>query len=397
MKCQEIRQALSFYLDGVLTPQERALVEAHLEQCKGCSAELDALEHTIGLVRRLPVEAPDPLAVETVLAAVEATDVRPQVGATLNCRRVSAMVPALLDRAATPSEKRALLAHLGQCSECKRVVAHQHEAQMAVSALPEVEAPEGLVSAILTRTTRASAPAYRVRPQPVRWGLARWALVPAAAAIAIGLALLWPHGPAQVALQPQPSAPVVTAPRVPEPVQSPSIAIAEAPKSETLFAAAPKVAAPAGHAERARKPAAVRSAPAALAMAPAAVPALERGTLALGRSVSGAGLTAGGVRRGLAPAGPAASVVAEASSAGAARAERQPTTIVSAPPAVMMVRAQPDATPATPAVEKVSATTVRAQPEEYAVIPKRDYSLERIEVGGGNDRYPSFQVALSSF
>ncbi len=399
MKCEEIRQSLNFYLDGVLTQQERAVVEAHLQGCKECSAELEALAGTIGLIRRLPVQAPDSRGAETILAAVEATDFRPQVGATLNCGRVLALVPDLLDRALTPSEKQALLTHLGQCGGCKRVVADQHEAQMAVSALPEVEAPEGLVSAIFARTTRASAPAYRVRPQPVRWGIVRWALAPVAAAIVVGVALFWPRGPQQVAFAPQPPAPLVTAPEAVEPAPLPGTAVAEAPKSKPVVAAAPKASAPGSRVERVRKPAPARPAPIMLARAPAVVPAAQRGAGVSVRSVSGtlAATTARTIRRETVPAGPAASVVAEAASVAAATPEREPLMIVAAAPAVRMVRAQPETAPAALAVEKPATRTVRAQPEEFALIPKRDYSLERLEVAGPNDRYASFEIALSSF
>lgn len=45
---------LSAYLDGEVTPAERARVEAHLSTCGGCRQELESLRWTVGLLRRMP-------------------------------------------------------------------------------------------------------------------------------------------------------------------------------------------------------------------------------------------------------------------------------------------------------------------------------------------------------
>jgi len=59
MDCEKTREELSAYLDGEMEPGEAELIERHLEGCKPCSAELESLRATVGLVRSLPkVEAP---------------------------------------------------------------------------------------------------------------------------------------------------------------------------------------------------------------------------------------------------------------------------------------------------------------------------------------------------
>jgi anti-sigma factor RsiW len=46
MSCKEICELLTAYLDGEVTPEEKAYVEAHLPGCPQCHAELEALSVT---------------------------------------------------------------------------------------------------------------------------------------------------------------------------------------------------------------------------------------------------------------------------------------------------------------------------------------------------------------
>jgi hypothetical protein len=59
MTCDETRDTLSAYLDEALSPEERSLVDAHLEGCAECRRELEALRGTIALLQRVePARAP---------------------------------------------------------------------------------------------------------------------------------------------------------------------------------------------------------------------------------------------------------------------------------------------------------------------------------------------------
>ncbi len=53
--CQE---DLSAYLDGELTPRERAQVERHLDTCAQCRSDVEALRHTVDLLRMVPTVKP---------------------------------------------------------------------------------------------------------------------------------------------------------------------------------------------------------------------------------------------------------------------------------------------------------------------------------------------------
>lgn len=65
MNCDEVRNRLSEYLDGELTPLERSELASHIERCPACASELDTIKRTVELVRSLPrLCAPPKLAPE---------------------------------------------------------------------------------------------------------------------------------------------------------------------------------------------------------------------------------------------------------------------------------------------------------------------------------------------
>ena len=59
MSCDDARESLSALLDEALTPDERRVVEAHLEGCAECRGELERLRQTVALLHRVtPAHAP---------------------------------------------------------------------------------------------------------------------------------------------------------------------------------------------------------------------------------------------------------------------------------------------------------------------------------------------------
>lgn len=71
MKCEQIAELLPDYLQGSLSPDQHRTVEAHLEQCAGCSEEV-AVWRKLSL---LPVEQPSPMSrlrFEAMLKAYQA-------------------------------------------------------------------------------------------------------------------------------------------------------------------------------------------------------------------------------------------------------------------------------------------------------------------------------------
>jgi len=51
MNCEQVQSLLNAYLDGEVTPSERALIQAHLSGCTVCQQELDLLSTARSQVR----------------------------------------------------------------------------------------------------------------------------------------------------------------------------------------------------------------------------------------------------------------------------------------------------------------------------------------------------------
>jgi hypothetical protein len=70
MTCKDIEDRLAAYQEGAVTPEEKALVEAHLSTCAKCSSVLADLKKTVDLLKNLPeVELP-PWFTQKVMAQV---------------------------------------------------------------------------------------------------------------------------------------------------------------------------------------------------------------------------------------------------------------------------------------------------------------------------------------
>lgn len=66
--CIELVEMLTEYLEGALTPDEMAAVDAHLATCPACRAYLDQMRATIDVLGTVPVETLSEDAYDTLLA-----------------------------------------------------------------------------------------------------------------------------------------------------------------------------------------------------------------------------------------------------------------------------------------------------------------------------------------
>ena len=60
--CREMVELVTEYLEGAMPPRERAIFEAHLAVCPGCTAYLEQMRQTIRIVGKLTEEALSPQA-----------------------------------------------------------------------------------------------------------------------------------------------------------------------------------------------------------------------------------------------------------------------------------------------------------------------------------------------
>ena len=57
--CQQLVEALTGYLDGVVDAELRTDIERHIVFCRGCSAYVEQMRETIALVGRIAQDHPD--------------------------------------------------------------------------------------------------------------------------------------------------------------------------------------------------------------------------------------------------------------------------------------------------------------------------------------------------
>ena len=70
MECHEVQERLPAYLEGSLSPEERAAIKEHLKPCEKCSQSLADLQKAIAYVRDLPEVEPPAWLAQRVMARV---------------------------------------------------------------------------------------------------------------------------------------------------------------------------------------------------------------------------------------------------------------------------------------------------------------------------------------
>ncbi|MGH2579510.1 MAG: anti-sigma factor family protein [Actinomycetota bacterium] len=66
LRCRELVELVTEYLEGALSPEDRARFDEHMAECADCTAHLEQMRRTLSVVGRLtegsvPTEARDAL------------------------------------------------------------------------------------------------------------------------------------------------------------------------------------------------------------------------------------------------------------------------------------------------------------------------------------------------
>jgi anti-sigma factor RsiW len=69
MKCDELVELVTGYLDGTLDPETERRFVAHLGECDGCDRYLDQIRHTVHTLANLPAQSLPGQARDRLLAA----------------------------------------------------------------------------------------------------------------------------------------------------------------------------------------------------------------------------------------------------------------------------------------------------------------------------------------
>ena len=69
LTCKELVEVVTDYLEGRLSPVDRARFEAHIADCEYCDAYLEQMRQTIRVLGRLPEESLSSKARDALLVA----------------------------------------------------------------------------------------------------------------------------------------------------------------------------------------------------------------------------------------------------------------------------------------------------------------------------------------
>ena len=69
LTCREMVELVTEYIEGTMPPRERAIFEAHLSVCPGCTAYLEQMRQTIAVLGKLTEEMIAPQARDVLLKA----------------------------------------------------------------------------------------------------------------------------------------------------------------------------------------------------------------------------------------------------------------------------------------------------------------------------------------
>jgi anti-sigma factor RsiW len=79
MECDNIREKLSSYIDGIIPPEERMLIDEHLKTCERCNESLADLKKTLEYVQNLEDIEPPAWTTQKVMERIKA-EAKPKKG-----------------------------------------------------------------------------------------------------------------------------------------------------------------------------------------------------------------------------------------------------------------------------------------------------------------------------
>ena len=72
MECREVQKRLSAYIEKIVSPKQKALIDAHLKKCKKCKRALADLKKAVTYVQKLDEVEPPTWLTQKVMARIRA-------------------------------------------------------------------------------------------------------------------------------------------------------------------------------------------------------------------------------------------------------------------------------------------------------------------------------------
>lgn len=188
MECGQVREKLSCYLDGVVDEATLEAIEAHLELCEECRAELVALESVVDLASGLSDVAPP-----AYLGSAIRNAIAKEREAAGECGKYAVMLSEYIDGMLDAEDERELEAHIAACGDCAEELEMLRATVASMAMVAEVDPPASLRGRIAAATTGTKRTIIQRLGDVFQAPRVGWAAAAAAAAVA-GIWLVLPHG-----------------------------------------------------------------------------------------------------------------------------------------------------------------------------------------------------------
>lgn len=142
MKCDNIKEDLSAYIDNELDEKESGEIRKHLAECKDCNKEFNELSATVALLgkmKRYTAPAFIAKAIEKEIASI---------GGIMKCQDVRNNLSAYIDHELIESEYVAIQNHLNQCNSCQKEYNELNVVVNRIKLLEKYTAPKALASKV---------------------------------------------------------------------------------------------------------------------------------------------------------------------------------------------------------------------------------------------------------
>lgn len=155
MKCSNVRERLSSYVDGVLDEYNLELIESHVSECADCQRELDALRMLVATASHIDEIRPPVNLKHRIMAAVrEAREEEKR------CAQAAEMLSAYVDGELPARQEGIVAEHLANCEPCAAELRALSGLVQAAGAIDLVTPPADLRERIMAAAAKESAPRF---------------------------------------------------------------------------------------------------------------------------------------------------------------------------------------------------------------------------------------------
>lgn len=146
--CKAFGPAISAWMDGELTPQEVARVEAHVESCAACQQEMQSLRGCCEMLEEVDEIIMPPELQVSIRAAI----LSEQSAAV--CSHIQPLLVSFVDGELAAADRERVAGHVDECQNCNGELVEMRRTARLVGSLPAVDPPVWLRAQVLAQTSQ---------------------------------------------------------------------------------------------------------------------------------------------------------------------------------------------------------------------------------------------------